>query len=97
LYKQILSEADKSFVIDEIKDEEHLLEVIRKTKSVNTEKIPHIKELIEKFIKNKQDFDRGKIYLSKQAINTLSSKCFESWDYIRNFFPDKTLKDFMSF
>jgi CRISPR-associated protein Cpf1 len=83
LYKQILSEKEKVLFIDEIENDEKLLEFVKQSLEKNNEKIIKAKKLIENFIKNNNTFELDKIYLNKQSINTISSKYFSSWNYIR--------------
>jgi CRISPR-associated protein Cpf1 len=97
LYKQILSEKEKTFFIDEIENDEKLLEFIKWSLSKNKEKIQEANKIIENFIENNEAFELDKIYFSKVSINTISNKYFVSWDYIRWYFDKWEIWDFVSF
>lgn len=97
LYKQILSEKEKTFFIDEIENDEKLIDFVKLNLSKNKEKIDKVNEIIENFIKNNSSFELDKIYFSKVSINTISNKYFASWDYIKWFFNKWEIWDFVSF
>lgn len=104
LYKQILSEKEKTFFIDEIEDDGKMIDFLKQNIENNNEKIygntknKWIIEIIENFIKNNSSFELDKIYLSKVSINTISNKFFASWDYIlKEGFEKWEMKDFVSF
>lgn len=97
LYKQILSEKAKQSFIEELEDDNEMIEFIKESISRNKEKSNQAKKLIESFIFKNKTYELDKIYLSKQAINTLSSKYFSAWDYIRWYFGKWEIADFVSF
>ncbi len=70
LDKQILSEKDKKF-IDEIESNEELEKVLQEFVQNSQEKARIFDELISKLLKSPQDFELDKVYLSKNALNTI--------------------------
>jgi len=69
LDKQILSEKEK--FVDEIEDEKHLLEVLKKFYESAENKINGFKILWENFLHNQTEYDLKEIYISKEAFNTI--------------------------
>ncbi len=72
LDKQILSEKEK--FIDEIENDEMLLESLRNLKDVAKQKTAISKRLLGDFVKNTQSYDLAEVYISKEALNTISHK-----------------------
>ncbi|MFZ2188163.1 MAG: type V CRISPR-associated protein Cas12a/Cpf1 [Candidatus Moraniibacteriota bacterium] len=72
LDKQILSEKEE--FIDEIADDVHLLDVLKLFLNKSEEKIAIIKNLLDDFTKNNQNYDLYKVYISREALNTISRK-----------------------
>ena len=97
LYKQILSEKEKTFFIDEIENDEKLLVFIQQSIEKNTSKIWEIEKIVLNFIENNTRFELDHIYLSKVSLNTVSNRYFASWDYIQWFFEKWEIWDFVSF
>jgi hypothetical protein len=97
LDKQILSELEKEKFIDEIENDEQLQKILKIFQKTAKNKIKFLKKLLFDFIKNYQNYDLTKIYISKEAFNTISYK----WTNETNLFQktlyetmkeDKTLK-----
>ncbi|EKE28449.1 MAG: hypothetical protein ACD_3C00058G0015 [uncultured bacterium (gcode 4)] len=97
LYKQILGDKEKKVYIDEIRDDKNLIDLIDNSKRRNQIKIDNANDIINDFINNNAKFELDKIYLTRQSINTISSKYFSSWDYIRWYFWTGELQEFVSF
>lgn len=72
LDKQILSERDK--IIDEIETQEKLLDVLKNFYKSARTKTTQIKTLLNDFFKHTENYDLSGIYLSKEALNTISRK-----------------------
>ena len=72
LDKQILSEKEK--FIDEIENEDEFLVVLKDFYNRSDEKINVLEELINHFTGNIEDYELDKIYISKEAFNTISRK-----------------------
>lgn len=73
LDKQILSEKEK-VLIDEIKDEEDLLKTLQQFQKTAQEKIRILKNLFGDFVKNQEKYYLSEVYLSKEALNTITHK-----------------------
>ena len=74
LDKQILSESEKEGFIDEIENDEELLEILQRFYKTAEEKTQKLKELFSDFVKNNDEDELLKIYLSKEALNTICHK-----------------------
>ncbi len=72
LDKQILSEKEK--FIDDIENEQKFFEVLEEFYQKANEKIGFLRRLSEDFVKNNDGYDLDKVYLSKEAFNTISNK-----------------------
>ena len=72
LDKQILSEKDK--FINEIEDDEGLLDTLKSFAQTAEEKTKLAKMLFADFVENDINYDLTQIYLSKEALNTISRK-----------------------
>jgi len=72
LDKQILSEKEK--FIDEIETPEELLEVLREFYDSAGSKVKVLQTLLNSFFKDYNEYDLNGIYLSKEALNTISNK-----------------------
>ena len=97
LYKQILSKKAKQSFIEELNDDSEMIKFIKENIWRNKEKLNQARKLIEFFVSENETYELDKIYLGKQAINTLSSKYFSAWDYIRWYFGKWEILDFVSF
>ncbi|TSC78600.1 MAG: hypothetical protein G01um101433_161 [Parcubacteria group bacterium Gr01-1014_33] len=72
LDKQILSEKEK--FIESIEDDEELLKTLKEFYSSAEEKTTVLKELFNDFIKNNENYDLSEIYISREALNTISHR-----------------------
>lgn len=72
LDKQILSEKEK-FLIG-IENDEKLFEALKIFYKTAEEKIKIIKTLFSDFVLNSENYDLSKIYISKEALNTIAYK-----------------------
>jgi len=72
LDKQILSE--KEAFLDGIHTDEDLLELLKKFQKTAEEKVQILKTLFADFEARNEEYDLSKIYLSKEAFNTISHK-----------------------
>lgn len=95
LYKQILSNKDKVSFIENLENETELENLIFDNKEKNLEKISKAKDIINTFIDENKNYDLSWIYLSKQAINTISNKYFWNWSFIKG--QTEKIWDFISF
>lgn len=71
LDKQILSEKDR-FFIDEIEDDSELYATLGKFYKTAEEKLGIVKELFTDFEKNNEQYDLDRIYISREAFNTVT-------------------------
>lgn len=97
LHKQILSDKERSFTIDEIKDSEELFKLIEWNKKQNLENVDKSKKIIDDFLLNNDNYNINWVFLKKQSLNTISSKYFVSWDYIWFYLKNLEKLDFISF
>lgn len=72
LDKQILSEKERFMV--GIENDEKLFEVLKIFYKTAEEKIKIVKTLFSDFVLNNENYDLSKIYISKEAFNTISYK-----------------------
>ncbi len=72
LDKQIISE--KEALIDEIKNTEELLESIKTFHESAETKIKILKKLFDDLVHNKENHDLSQVYLSKEALNTITHR-----------------------
>lgn len=73
LDKQILSEKDK-VLIDEIEDDNELYVKLKRFYEVSGQKVNILKRLFADFDKNNEQYDLDKIYISKEAFNTITRR-----------------------
>ena len=73
LDKQILSEKDRKF-LDEIESEEELAELLKIFVNNAKAKVKVFDKLVNQLCVNDNDFELDKIYISKEAFNTISHK-----------------------
>jgi len=72
LDKQILSEKEEFF--ETIKNDDDLLDYLKDFLASAEEKIGYLKKLLDNFFENPGQYDLDKIYLSKEALNTILYK-----------------------
>lgn len=78
LDKQILSEKEKrSFGIE---SEDQLFEVLSQFLVQSSEKISLLRNLFDAFIDQNDNFDREKVYLSREALNTITYRWMDDGD-----------------
>lgn len=73
LDKQILSGKDK-VLIDEIEDDNELYVKLKRFYEVSGQKVNILKRLFADFDKNNEQYDLDKIYISKEAFNTITRR-----------------------
>lgn len=96
LYKQILSEKSENDFIPNIENTEELFTVIQKSIKENDKKITEIDKLFKKFFLEENNIDIWKVYISKQAVNTISSKYFENWSSLWWYLWENSKKKYFS-
>ncbi|MDD4530865.1 MAG: type V CRISPR-associated protein Cas12a/Cpf1, partial [Candidatus Gracilibacteria bacterium] len=105
LYKQILGNKDignQKFL--EIETENDLIKkYIPEFIEKNNTKIQKSFEIIDNLFLKSEEYDLGKIYISKISLNTLSAKFFANWHLIADFLPTEkdgkgkeSIKEFVS-
>ena len=73
LDKQILSEKDK-ILVDEIEDDNELYEKLKRFFETSGERINILKKLFTDFEEHNEQYDLEKIYISKEAFNTITRR-----------------------
>ncbi|MCK9379261.1 MAG: type V CRISPR-associated protein Cas12a/Cpf1 [Candidatus Moranbacteria bacterium] len=72
LDKQLLSEKEK--FINQIENDQELLNVLKKFHITSREKIEMLRKLFKSFVAENYNYDLSKVYISKEAFNTISRK-----------------------
>ena len=85
LYKQILGESEKRFIIEEINSSEEAIEMAC---SIYNEAVPVLEE-IKVLVKDNITVDNlQNIYIKQQSLADISQKMFGQWDILRNAVAD---------